>query len=213
MATGWAAQTQSGKSRQRGRSQLERSAVLQPLPGPSRLSTSTGRLPPGLPSTRKVNLQGSLPPQPGRQVSGLQGFQAARRPPRSLAYLAQEVDIVEGRQKCGGHFSGSRNGRSCKRGVWEEPSVWRGPARAKTNNGRGAGRDGKFACGAEEEGGGRGVGGRGEARAQLGAPARPPREPTAARGPVELRGPGARALYRAEPRSGGAKRTGEGTER
>lgn len=90
----------------------------------------------------------------------------------------------------------------------------RGPARTETNNGREAGRDGKFACGAaEEEGGGRGVewGGRGEARAQLGAPARPPREPTAARGLVELRVPRARALYRArEPRGGGAKRTGGG---
>lgn len=89
-----------------------------------------------------------------------------------------------------------------------------GPARTETINGREAGRDGKFACGAvQKEGGGRGAkwGGRGEARAQLGAPARPPHEPTAARGLVELRELRARALYRArEPRGGGAKRTGGG---
>lgn len=68
-------------------------------------------------------------------------------------------------------------------------------------------------AGAEEEGGGRGAesGGRGEARARLGAPARPPREPTAARGLLELRGPRARALYTArEPRGGGAEHPGGG---
>lgn len=51
-----------------------------------------------------------------------------------------------------------------------------GAARTKTNNGRGAGRDGKL-CLRGRGGGGRpwrGVGGRGEARAQLGAPACPP---------------------------------------
>lgn len=58
------------------------------------------------------------------------------------------------------------------------------------------------------------MGGRGEARARLGAPACPPPEPSAARGLVELGDLRARALYTARRRrGGGAKRTGEGTER
>lgn len=56
-------------------------------------------------------------------------------PPCSLAYLAQEVDIVEGGQKCGRHVSGSCNGRRCRQGGPEEPSGRRGRARATTNNG------------------------------------------------------------------------------
>lgn len=59
--------------------------------------------------------------------------------PRSPAYLAQEVDIVEGGQKCGRHVSGSCKGPSCRLGGPEEPSERRSRTGATTNNGRGAG--------------------------------------------------------------------------
>lgn len=89
-----------------------------------------------------------------------------------------------------------------------------GETRTKMNNGRGPRRDGKLCLCGRGSGGGRpwrGVGGRGEARAQLGAPARPPPEPSAARGLVELGDLRACALYTApERRGGGAKRTGGG---
>lgn len=76
--------------------------LLQPLLAPSQLSTptvaSTALLTPGLPSTRKVNLEGSLPPWPGPAAKSWNSkeFQAVHHPFPLPAYLAQEVDIVEG---------------------------------------------------------------------------------------------------------------------
>lgn len=120
-----------------------------------------------------------------RRASCLPAFFSACSP----AYLAQEVDIVEGGQKCGRHVSGSCNGPSCRLGGPEEPSERRSRTGATTNNGRGAGGWDQKLAGSEQGGRGKkrglvrgcpGVrrGGKGEKQRALlrapGCPARPP---------------------------------------
>lgn len=95
--------------------------------------------PPQTPQKSQGGAEG-LPPKKGRgqkaksettwrRASGLlcpPSSSSFSSPGSPAAYLAQEVDIVEGGQKGGRHGSGSWEGPSCRRGGPEEPSARRG---------------------------------------------------------------------------------------
>lgn len=162
----WAAQTPSGKPRaawlwSAGEKLNSYSYSLQPFlsspslrPQGARTHTANSRIfpePKSQGEERTPKAEGRGPSLKSRRAS----FLPFLLPPSLLsppAYLAQEVDIVEGGQKCGRHVSGSCNGRSCRQGGPEEPSRRRGRARATTNNGRGAGEGSKVCWGARKEG-------------------------------------------------------------
>lgn len=135
----WAAQTPSGKPRASvavvGCGETKQLQRLPPALPPRSFSPSTRfehtlQTPAFFPSPKSQG--GKRTPKAEDRRPSLKTPRASSLPvlfpPFSSAYLAQEVDIVEGGQKCGRHVSGSCNGRSCRLGGPEEPSGRRGRA-------------------------------------------------------------------------------------